>query len=266
MTSVPPIESLLKRDRAIVLGALLALTVLAWSYVVWFSASMSASMPAPMANMPGTTMSPTIRPWTMAEFLVAFAMWSVMMVGMMTPSAAPMILTYARVGRQAAAHGKPLAPTFWFAAGYLLAWCGFAQFAALAQGLLLQSGLITPMLASSSDVFGGLVLVAAGVYQWTPLKEGCLVQCQAPVGFIQRHGGFKRSGPASLVLGLGHGLYCIGCCWALMAILFVLGVMNLLWVAALSIWVLLEKVVPLGRLMARGLGLVLVAAGIILMV
>ena len=256
--SLPPIESLLKRDRAIVLGALLALTALAWGYVQWHSASMSASMP----DLP---MSPTIRPWTVAEFLVAFGMWSVMTVGMMTPSAAPMILIYARVGRQAAAHGKPLAPTIWFAAGYLLAWCGFALFAALAQGVLLQSSLITPMLASSSDVFGGFVLVAAGVYQWTPLKDACLAECQAPVGFIQRHGGFKRSGPASLILGLGHGLYCVGCCWALMTVLFVVGVMNLLWVAGLSIWVLLEKVVPLGRLMSRGLGLVLVAAGIILL-
>ena len=103
------------------------------------------------------------------------------------------------------------------------------------------------------------------MYQWTPLKEACLVQCQAPVGFIQRHGGFKRSGPASLILGLGHGLYCVGCCWPLMALLLVVGVMDLLFVAALSIWVLLEKVVGSGPLMSRALGLVLVACGIILL-
>jgi predicted metal-binding membrane protein len=263
--SLPPIEALLKRDRVIVLGALLALTALAWSYLRWLDANMQASMASTMPDMPGMTMAPAIRPWTVTELYVAFAMWAVMMVGMMTPSAAPMALIYARVGRQAAAQGKPLAPTLWFVVGYLLAWCGFALFATLAQGALLQLRLITPLLASGSDVFGGFVLLAAGLYQWTPFRDACLAQCRAPAAFIQRHGGFRRSRPASLGLGFRHGLYCIGCCWALMALLFVVGVMNLLWIAALSIWVLLEKIVPQSRLMSRALGFVLIAMAIIML-
>src|SRR5262245_6689811 len=230
------IESVIRRDRAIVLGALLVLTALAWGYVLWLSAAMAPTMP----EMPGMTVALATHPWSMSDFLVAWAMWSVMMVGMMTPSAAPMILLYARIARQAEAEGQPFAPTSWFTGGYLLAWCGFAFFAALGQSLLLRSSLLTPMLASKSGAFGGLVLIAAGIYQWTPLKDACLAQCQSPLLFIQRQGGFKRWGPASLILGLGHGLYCIGCCWALMTVLFVVGVMNLLFIAALSIWVLLE--------------------------
>jgi predicted metal-binding membrane protein len=257
-----PIEALLKRERAIVLGALAALAALAWVYLYWLAAGMDA-MPGPMPDMPGMVMEPATRAWSVGEYLLAFAMWSVMMIGMMTPSAAPMILIYARVGRQAAAQGKPLAPTFWFFIGYLVAWCGFALVAALAQAMLLQLRLLTPMLQSEADALTGVLLIGAGAYQWTPFKDACLMQCQAPVGFIQRHGGFKRSGWASLRLGLKHGLYCVGCCWALMALLFAVGVMNLVWIAALSAWVLLEKIVPLGRVMVRALGLVLIVSGVI---
>jgi predicted metal-binding membrane protein len=260
--SSSPIESILRRDRAIVIAALLALTALAWTYVQWLAANM-ASMSGVMPDMPGMVMDPAVRPWAPVEFLLAFAMWAVMMIGMMTPSAAPMILIYARVGRQAAAHGKPLVPTIWFLLGYLIAWVAFALAAAAVQGGLLQLRLLTPALASASNIFAGILLLAAGLYQWTPFKDACLIQCQGPVSFIQRHGGFRHSGSASLMLGLRHGLYCVGCCWALMGILLVAGVMNLVWIAALSIWVLLEKIVPAGRLMSRALGLVLVAAGLI---
>jgi predicted metal-binding membrane protein len=121
--------------------------------------------------------------------------------------------------------------------------------------------LITPMLALANNLFAGLMLVAVGLYQWTPLKDSCLWQCQAPLSFLQRHGGFQRDRRGSLQLGLKHGLTCIGCCWALMMLLFVGGVMNLLWIAALSILVLLEKLLPFGRFVPRALGLVLVAAG-----
>ena len=135
------------------------------------------------------------------EFAFVFAMWAVMMIAMMTPSASPMILIYARVGRQAAQQGKPLAASAWFAAGYFLAWIGFALAAASAQWAFERAALLTPMMAGASDVFGGAVLVAAGVYQWTPLKDVCLRQCQAPWLFIQRHGGFRPDVPGSLALG-----------------------------------------------------------------
>ena len=174
-----------------------------------------------------------------------------------------MILLYARVGRQARAQGKPFAATGWFAGGYLLAWTGFAALASLAQAALASAALVTPMLALTNNILGGAVLIAAGLYQWSPLKQACLGHCQAPLRFLQRHGGFRRDPAGSLRLGLKHGLYCIGCCWALMALLFVGGVMNLLWIAALSILVLLEKIVPAGLLIPRAVGLVLIAAGAI---
>jgi predicted metal-binding membrane protein len=180
-----------------------------------------------------------------------FAMWAAMMVGMMIPSATPMILIYARLGRQAAARGKPFAATGWFAAAYLLTWAGFALMATAAQWGLQRAALLDPMMASPSQVFGGIVLVAAGVYQWTPLKDKCLAQCQSPLMFIQRQGGFHRDRWRSLALGARHGAYCVGCCWALMTLLFVGGVMNLLWIAAIAIFVLAEKIIPAGRLISR---------------
>jgi predicted metal-binding membrane protein len=253
------LEGLLRRDRVIVFLALVVLTALAWTYVLWLAGNMSAAMPA-MADM---NMGPAIRPWSATQFLLSFAMWAVMMVGMMTPAATPIILLYARVGRQAQAEGKPFAQAGWFGAGYLIAWCGFGGLASLAQGVLIEAALLTPKLEATSDLFGGVVLILAGLYQWTPLKESCLSQCQDPLGFIMRQGGFKPGARDSLALGLKHGLFCLGCCWAVMTLLFVGGVMNLLWIAGLAIWVLLEKIVPAGRLISRGLGLVLVAAGAI---
>jgi predicted metal-binding membrane protein len=258
------LESVLKRDRIVVAVALVALTVLAWAYVLWTAALMSAAASAssmPGMNMPGMNMTPAGS--SIGGFAFTVAMWVVMMIGMMTPSAAPMILLYARVGRQARADGRLFASTGWFAGGYLLAWSGFAVAASLAQLALADMMLITPMLAAANNLFAGLVLIAAGIYQWTPLKNSCLSQCHAPLSFLQRHGGFQRDPKGSLKLGLKHGLACIGCCWALMVLLFVGGVMNLLWIAALSILVLLEKLLPLGRLMPRAVGLVLVAVGAI---
>jgi predicted metal-binding membrane protein len=179
----------------------------------------------------------------------------------MTPSATPMILLYARVGRQAAQQGKPLAASAYFVVGYLVAWIGFALPASLAQWALERSALLSPMMEGASDVFGGAVLIGAGLYQWTPLKDACLRQCQAPWLFIQRHGGFRRDALGALALGLRHGGYCIGCCWALMALLFVGGVMNVLWIAAIAILVLVEKIVPAGRLISRTAGAVFFAGG-----
>jgi len=253
------LEMLLRRDRVIVFLALVALTALAWTYVLW----LAGNMPTAMSGMRDMNIGPAIEPWSVTQFLMSFAMWAVMMIGMMTPSATPIILLYAGVGRQVAAAGKPFAAAGWFAAGYLAAWCSFAGLASLAQGALIEAMLLTPMLSLASNLIGGVVLIVAGLYQWTPLKESCLSQCQAPLGFIMRHGGFKRDAWDSMALGLKHGLFCIGCCWALMGLLFVGGVMNLLWIAGLASWVLLEKIVPAGRLMSHSLGLVLVAAGAI---
>ncbi|MGQ0741925.1 MAG: DUF2182 domain-containing protein [Alphaproteobacteria bacterium] len=248
------LEALLRRDRLIVLLALAATAALAWAYVIWLAGAMADGEGA------GAMLAPKSTAWTSADFIFAFVMWAVMMVGMMTPSVAPMILLYATVGRQAAVRGGALAPTSCFAAGYFLSWITFAFLAALLQGALLQAALLTPMLSSASGAFGGAVLIAAGLLQWSPLKDACLSQCQSPLHFLQRHGGFRSEPVASLRLGFLHGVYCIGCCWAMMAVLFVVGVMNVLWIAALAILVLLEKTVP-GKFIPRAAGVALVAAG-----
>ncbi|MGH6847168.1 MAG: DUF2182 domain-containing protein [Methylocella sp.] len=254
---------LLRRDRIIVAVALAALTALAWAYVLWLAADMSGMDMTGFRMIPAGVglMAPALAPWKAIEFAYAFAMWAVMMVGMMTPSAAPMILIYARVGRQASAQGKPLAATGWFATGYLLTWAGFSLVATAAQWALERTALLDPMMAGTSQVFGAIVLIAAGIYQWTPLKDTCLAQCQSPLLFIHRHGGFHRDPSGSLALGLHHGAHCVGCCWVLMALLFVGGVMNVLWIAAISAFVLIEKIVPSGRLISRIAGAGFVAVG-----
>jgi len=247
--------SVLRRDRLVVAGALGIITVLAWGYILWLVHAM------PVTSVDGVgLMAPTMSAWSPTEFTFAAIMWAVMMVGMMTPSVAPTILLYVTVGRQAALLGSPLAPAGWFAAGYLLCWALFALVAAAAQGALQQAALLTPMLSSASQIFGGAVLVAVGALQWSPLKDACLGQCQTPLHFIQRHGGFRAEPLGSLQLGLLHGAYCVGCCWALMALLFVGGVMNVLWIAGLAILVLLEKTIP-GKVIPRIAGLALIGLG-----
>lgn len=241
------IESVLRRDRTIVVVSLGVITLLAWGYTLQLAHGMNMGAASPL--------------WSWMEFPLMFIMWTVMMVGMMTPSAAPMILLYARVGRQAALQEAPLAATGFFAGGYLLAWTVFSLAATLAQWGLQQVLLLTPMLASASGIFSGLMLLAAGVFQWTPAKQACLKHCQAPLAFIQRHGGFRREPMGSLRLGMRHGMYCTGCCWALMALLFVGGVMNVLWIAALSIFVLAEKAAPAGKWIPRLAGSLLVGWG-----
>lgn len=264
------LDAALRRDRLIVLAALTAITALAWADLVWLANDMWMGG----MDMGGFRMIPAGRgwmmpvsePWKPFEFGYMLAMWFVMMIGMMTPAVAPMILMYARVGRQAVAQGKPFAASGWFAAGYLLAWAAFSAAATLAQWALERAALLTPMMQSASYRVGGVLLIAAGLYQWTPFKDACLSYCQAPLTFIMRHGGFRGDPSGAVTLGLRHGLYCIGCCWVLMALLFVGGVMNLLWIAALAILVLAEKATPFGRLIARVAGVGFVVGGIGLLI
>ena len=266
------LAALLKRDRLAVAAALIIVTLLAWAYVLWLAATgdmagmdMGAMDGMDMSEMAGA-MAPALRTWAPADFAFMFAMWSVMMVGMMTPSVAPMVLLYAGVGRKASESGSPIASTGWFFAGYLIVWIAFSALATLAQWVLTVLALLTPMMASSSAILGGIVLIAVGLYQWTPLKETCLRSCQAPLAFLISHGGFHDKPLGALRLGMVHGGYCLGCCFALMALLFVGGIMNVLWIAGLTILVLLEKIVPAGRLIPRVSGALIGAAGIWLLV
>jgi predicted metal-binding membrane protein len=264
-------EAVLRRDRFIVASALGVITALAWAYVLWLAADMDMGgmdmsgfrmVPAGVGMM-----VPATAPWGAVELTFVFVMWAVMMVGMMAPSAAPMILLYARVGRQARAGqgtvaGKPFAATGWFAAGYFLAWSAFSLAATLAQWVLERKALLDERMASANLFLGAAVLIAAGVYQWTPLKNACLAQCQSPFRFLMSHGGFRTDAMGCVRLGFLHGTYCVGCCWVLMALLFVVGVMNVLWIALLAVLVLLEKVTPRGRWIARVAGAASIGVGV----
>jgi predicted metal-binding membrane protein len=246
------LEQALRHDRRLVLLALLAISALALGYTVWLATAFDMS----------AMMSPEFVPWSAGHLAFMLAMWVVMMIGMMTPSVAPMVLLYAGIARQASARGTPFAPAGWFASGYLLAWIAFAAAATLAQWWLESRALIAPMMAGTGRVAGGIILILAGVYQWLPVKQACLSECGAPLAFVQRHGGFAASARGSVRLGALHGLYCIGCCWALMALLFVFGVMNLVWIAGLMVYVLLEKLLPHPRVVSRLAGVAAIAAGI----
>jgi predicted metal-binding membrane protein len=260
------LEAVLRRDRTIVLAAVAIITAIAWADLAWLADDMA------MGGMDMTgfrmipagrsLMMPASEPWQPIEFGYVFAMWVVMMIGMMTSSVAPMILIYARVGRQAATQDKPFAASGWFAAGYLLAWTSFSLVATSLQWALERAALLTPMMESASNILGAIVLILAGLYQWTPLKEACLAYCQSPLLFIQQQGGFRGDPGGALALGFRHGIYCISCCWALTALLFVGGVMNLLWIAVLAILILLEKLTPFGRVVARIAGVGFIASGV----
>lgn len=247
------LEGILRRDRIVVAIALAIVALLAWAYILHLGAQMGISsapatsdasgemsgMDMPGMDMSGMDMSgmdmgdavaPSFRAWAAADFAFIFTMWAVMMVGMMTPSVTPMVLLYALVGRKARMDGKPFAPTGWFFAGYVFVWVFFSIVATICQWLLASMALLNPMMAAGSSTVGGLVLILAGLYQWTPLKEACLRQCQVPIAFLSSHGGFRSDPFGAMRLGIDHGVYCLGCCWALMALLFVGGVMNIVWI------------------------------------
>lgn len=270
MPEGPVFERLLKRDRAITLAGLALLCVLAWLYLLQGAGlGMSAREMTTLSLFPHRTGAAAMAPvWDPRAWALVVGMWWAMMVAMMAPSAAPTILLYARVHRAAAVRGqveRRLAPTGAFAAGYLLVWLGFSIAAAALQWRLERAGLVSVMaMGSQSRWLSAAALIAVGLYQVSPLKGACLAHCRAPAAFLARH---WRPGPLGAArLGVLHGAYCVGCCWMLMALLFVGGVMNLAWIAALAFLVLAEKAFPGGRLIGRLSGAVLVAWGLVTLV
>ena len=248
-----PLLDLMLRQRVVIAAALAGLTALCWLYLFVAAADMRAmgdmAMPMPM------------EPKGAVDLVLLLLMWWVMMAGMMLPGAAPMILVFATINRRRRAQARPYAPTALFAAGYLLAWGGFSVAATLAQWGLERAALLSPMdMTATSARLGGLLFLAAGLYQLTPLKQACLLVCRSPFDFVVNH--WRDGAAGALRMGLSHGLYCLGCCWILMALLFAGGVMNLLWVAVLAAVVLIEKLFPLGVWMARIGGVLLAAYGI----
>ena len=251
-------ETILKRDRVIVLAALAALTLLAWAYMVREARVMNLTGICSCAGMQLSRLDP--ERWSVAMLLPLFLMWAEMMVAMMIPSAAPMILMFALVQRKRRELERPFVPTGIFLLAYLLVWTGFSALAALAQWFLHGRALLSPTMVSTSPVLGGALLIAAGVFQWTPLKQACLAHCRSPVHFLVN--GWREGKLGALIIGLKHGAYCMGCCWVLMALLFVAGVMNLWWVALITVLVSLEKVAPKGLAVGRAAGILLAAWGV----
>jgi predicted metal-binding membrane protein len=248
-----------RRDRVLISTCLVVITALAWAYLTHLGRQMSASMEydTMMANMGMATDAP----WTAADVFFTFAMWAVMMVGMMAGTAAPVLLLFAatRAGRGA---GGVRVAVLMFGLGYVAVWVGFSAGAALAQWALHETTMLSPAMKASNPYLAGAILIAAGAYQWTPWKGACLTQCRSPLGFLMTS--WRDGQLGALRMGAGHGAYCLGCCWALMCVLFVVGVMNLVWVAALTAFVLLEKIGPAGIVVARVAGAAMVIGGILL--
>jgi predicted metal-binding membrane protein len=248
------VDKLLARDRVLIGAGIACLTALAW----WYTVREADAMMGPHAGMDMSDVMMTA--WTRHDALVMFLMWTIMMVAMMTPSIAPSVLLVATHARAQRERSRPYAPAGAFLAGYLAVWTLFSAAATLAQWTLQAAALVNMMMEPASRVFAGGVFLAAGIFQWTPWKHACLRHCRSPLHVFLHD--FRPGTRAALLMGFRHGAYCTGCCWILMALLFAVGVMNLVWVAGLSVFVLLEKLAPRGEWTARLGGVLLAAAGL----
>ncbi len=242
-----------KRDRMVLGASVLLIITLAWLYLLnmaYGGAGMEQGMSASLSAM---------QAWTVRDFVLMFIMWTVMMIAMMTPSASPILFLFAKLERQQRNRHDSLWASWMFLTGYLVIWTLFSALATLAQWGLHTAALLSPMMMTTSVLLQGTLLLAAGLFQLTPLKKSCLAQCRSPLGFLIAE--WRNGLWGAFVMGLKHGTFCTGCCWALMALLFVAGVMNLLWVAIIAGYVLIEKIVPRGHQLGRITGLLLIAWG-----
>ena len=250
----PPVD-LLRLNRKVAWAGLALVIAVSWAYLLWMAKEMYGMDPScPMHNVGSS--------WTFDYFWMTFTMWTVMMVAMMTPSVAPMVLTFTTVNTRRAQAGRIAVPTWIFLSGYLVIWTAFSLLATGLQWALHAAALLAPVTLSVGPLLGGILLAAAGLYQFTGIKNACLDKCTSPLGFLMTE---WREGPlGAFVMGLRHGVFCTGCCAFLMILLFVAGVMNLLWIALLGALVLIEKLAPAHRLTARVFGFIFVLAGVVL--
>lgn len=260
MTSATFTETLVRRDRSVVLASLGVIILLSWAYMGYLAWDMANMMEMSEAGMAMEMAMPTVQLWGIVDFVLVFIMWTVMMFAMMTPSAAPMVLMYGKMNRRRQAQLKPVWGTAVFFLGYLLVWTAFSAVATLAQGGLHAATLLSPMMETTSPVLGGIILIAAGVFQFTPLKHTCLSHCRTPLGFFMAEWREGRLG--TLLMGVRHGAFCVGCCWLIMALLFVAGVMNLIWITVIAAYVLVEKVLPGGHKVSWGIGALMIGWGV----
>jgi predicted metal-binding membrane protein len=256
------LEAALRRERLVALIGVLMVVAGSWAWLLLGAGTgMTPTDMTRMAGMDGWLMEPA--QWSIGYALLMFSMWWVMMIAMMVPSAAPMLLLFARVNGQSRSASSHASSTGLFAAGYLLVWGGFSAVAVALQWALETARLLSPMLETSTVLLGAGILIAAGLWQLSPMKGVCLRHCRTPLGFLIGH---WRPGYSGVFrMGLAHGAWCLGCCWALMTLLFFGGVMNLYWIIGLAVFVLLEKTIPHGQWVGRAVGIVLVGWGVLLL-
>ena len=250
--------SLVRGERVVIGAGLLALTLLSWLYLALLADSMEA-----MGSAGGRSAFMALMPmgrWGPAEFALCFAMWFVMMIAMMVPSAAPMLFAFRTLSRSRAGSERAGHSFVAFLLGYLIVWGAFSALATGAQWGLREAALVTDLMTSASPKLNAALLLGAGIYQFAPAKQVCLSRCRTPMGFLLTE--WRDGTRGALVMGLRHGGFCVGCCWGLMALLFVGGVMNLLWIAVLAMAVLAEKLLPFGTVPSKIAGLLMIASGL----
>jgi predicted metal-binding membrane protein len=248
-----------RRDLAIAFALVAIVALLAWAYTVHQARLMDA-MEAEMWRKMNMSMNDMKPSWAPLDALLVFAMWAAMMAAMMVPGTARMIGAFATINRRRRARGAPHVPTAIFLAGYLIVWTAFSLLATAAQWALQAAGLLTTMGEAGSRFFSAALFFAAGLYQFSALKQRCLALCRSPDGFILTE--WRDGGLGAVAMGVRHGLFCLGCCAALMALLFAVAVMDLRWVAALAALVTAEKLLPGARYWRIGIGFAALAAGV----
>jgi len=264
------LEAVIRRDRVVVITALFAVIALSWAYLLAGAGMGTSALEMTRMSQLGMVggvsegsmggmamMTPAV--WTPGYAVLMFFMWWVMKVAMMLPSAAPMILLFATVNRKQRDTGHPYVATSIFAIGYLAAWAGFSLVAVILQWGFERTGILSPILVATNAIFGAFLLLAAGVYQLTPIKHACLRHCRSPLAFLSSH--WRRGARGALRMGLLHGAFCVGCCWFLMGLMFFGGLMNLYWIAGLALFVLFEKTVAAGHWVGYATGVALLVWG-----
>jgi predicted metal-binding membrane protein len=248
-------EAVVKRDRNIVIAGLSAVIFIAAIYTINMAQSYGGMSVAMLQHQNHTGYSND-------SFLNLFTMWTVMQIAMMSPTAVPMILMHAKVERSRHPEQSPVIATTLFFLGYIIVWVVFSAVFAIIQMVLQSSALLSPQMSSANPWLAGGILIAAGLFQFSKLKEVCLNECRSPVTYFMLE--WREGNTGALLMGLKHGVHCVGCCWVLMALLFVAGVMNLLWMSLITVFVLIEKVMPKGDIFGRVGGVGMLIWGIFL--
>lgn len=250
--TLPPLSH---KDKSVVYIGVIAIMLVSWFYLLNM-VEQHSRMDMTMMSMPHGDASHSL---SLYNLLILFLMWSVMMVAMMLPSILPATAVFAAFNRRKKAQAQPYVKTYIFVVGYLLTWIACSLLFALAQSGLSTAGVLDSAMKTNNRLLSGSILLIAGVYQWTPLKEVCLKHCRTPLGFfIER---WREGHSGAIYMGWRYGLFCVGCCWALMAIMFSVGAMNVLWMAILSIFVLCEKIFPASMFVRNAAGILLIFWG-----